>query len=50
MKASSITLILLGLCFHQTNAVLWYFLRWYTPSSSAEFIEVLPLTLLLLCD
>jgi hypothetical protein len=40
MKFSSTILVLAGFCLEQVSAVTWYFLRWYTPDTSAEFLEV----------
>ncbi|RDW71878.1 hypothetical protein BP5796_07912 [Coleophoma crateriformis] len=40
MKFNAILLVLASLCLEQASAVTWYFLRWYTPDTSAEFIKV----------
>ncbi|RDW66331.1 hypothetical protein BP6252_09966 [Coleophoma cylindrospora] len=39
MKFNAILLVLASLCLEQASAVTWYFLRWYTPDTSAEFIK-----------
>ncbi|PMD65652.1 uncharacterized protein K444DRAFT_625202 [Hyaloscypha bicolor E] len=37
MRLISISLALMGLLIQQSSAVTWYFLQWYTPTTSAQF-------------